>query len=243
MKTAISIFTLLLAVPAFSWGQADRTGQEEPVRKELLRSSPSDYPDYYTGKTSVDDGFGGTWNVIMDEGSVGNDKVDIMILRRPTSPPVTRKYFKSGHPIEGKRALPAELGVNLAFYGYIKELSDSACILSYELHEDPFTGEIKYVEFQFWSHHDANYLLRAVPPWNYTLYEEILKRTVKMFVYNRGYKPEDNPENLRNFMIVSFDDFAPGKDEPDFFQQEDEEDDFDYTTQPARFEYKFLKDY
>ncbi len=133
---------------------------------------------------------------------------------------VRRIYFNQKLKFED-RSLSVEAGVNLAFYGYLTALNkDKSRPPVVYLWVNPETGEIEEVAFLLWL--TRNKELLSVPPRNFTLYEDILKKTVKFEVphgifdpntdgYDRTRKPEDG---IYYEFDIKFP--APAAGEPDF---------------------------
>lgn len=224
MKTTAAIFAMILMSITLSWGQNIKkyySGYLKYQKKELEhKGGKFKRLDYYAGKTSVDDGFGGIWYVkdIRDD-----DKKDLFapeyILWRSSNRFVQRDSLRFGiHvsddmdklPLDPK-SLPVLQGMNEAFYGYIKGVSQMGCRVSLLLWIDPHTGMIDEVAFRFQAitGYGVN-MGAAIPPRNYALYEDILKKTVIFDVENVDFTERDIKSNYCYAQSISFRDVSAG---------------------------------
>lgn len=200
MKRSAIILIMLIANATFSWGQTQAW---------------ISLGDRYASQTSVDDGFGGEWNVekkrylkggiITDvkDGVIGESEYHNVYELYRSSDRVfnglakemsTRKYG-DWLMLNEKSLLPAA-GANAAFYGYLAELKKAMDALSVYFWIDSSTGKITEVGFRFEADNDERVVF-SIPAWHFTMYERILKETVffdfspelrkqKQIIENRG---------------------------------------------------------
>lgn len=127
----------------------------------------------YKTHSTVQDGFGGVWNFDY----MSNN---IFLIRSSNKYPVL--FGASGPDCFNEklkfeeRSLPLEAGINLAFYGYLKALNQYTDGMTVSLKVNPDTGKIDEVGFMVLS--PKNGIMLLVPPRCFTLYEDILKKTV-----------------------------------------------------------------
>lgn len=170
-------------------------------------------------ETTIDDGFGGIWNFCYDIGRI--------FLRRPgnkypiyfTNWPL---YFNEKLKFD-ERSLPPEAALPVAFYGYLTGLRNDKGSTEVYLWVNQETGEIDEVGFDISLGRSDVMKSLAIPPRNFTVYEDIIKKTVKFkpphgifdSVDKHRYGSNIKPENgIRYKIDIKFP--APAEGEPDF---------------------------
>ncbi len=178
MKKSIVILIVLLANVTFLFGQTEESEQSATV-------------DHYAGKTTVDDGFGGTWNVenIVYVAGTGDDLKEhsVYILRRPSNlalglPDTTncknrqvvvypdvrpRNYFS------GREVVSYSGGNNV----YIHRMSGSELLVYWWVGWDDMEKFKKIKEVAFWI--PAGSKEASVGPSGYTNYERSIKESLR----------------------------------------------------------------
>ncbi len=203
--------------------------QFQKLRAKIRKGTSESY--------KIDDGAGGIWKFE----DAGGD----FVLQRPSNDNLLGRisisgngsklyYYNSALKLDAK-SHPLKAGVNKAFYGYLKALHDTQSYMSVDLWVNPVTGEINEVAFlidkktlPFKDYlrtpevkkevENINNVRLSIPPKCFTIYEEILKKTVK-------FKPPHDPldtddlvdpqDGLLYTFRVGFP--APEEGEPDFF--------------------------
>lgn len=193
MKTVGVIFAIIFASVTFAWGQA----------KDWRRV----YYEYgHPCGTSIDDGFGGVWELKSKsryiKSSVYQDGIFYLTadytLRRPSYRyihPNPRKFIprKKLHDVNLTRLSvyqrqdsildPAMwAGAKEVFKEYLPELSESGkTLLFIYLWLDPASGRVKFIEYDFgyssaWD--KGKLYMRNIPPKVLTEYEDFLKKNI-----------------------------------------------------------------
>lgn len=242
MKTAIVIFAILLVntMPAQDRNIDAYYSSEQLVEKKSKLDSlygKFERIDYYAGKTSIDDGFGEVWHGL----NWGTD----FILKRPSNnyhiaraEPSRYNYWQTVLEFDD-HSLPIGYGIKTAFYGYLTALKNIRSFIKVFLWINPDTGAIDEVAFQLgfdnvnsdtgakryegtWK--TRNNIRASIPPRCFTIYEDILKKTVK-------FKPlkgiESHLKKAEKYTIRTdtgiyyqwggYEFPAPEEGEPDFF--------------------------
>lgn len=226
MKTLAAIFAMILVNTTLSWGQNIDAYYSSLFLVETKAKLDSLYGkferiDLYAGKSSVDDGFGGTWNVedVQDDKDYAPD----YILRRPSN----RFSQKGIIDVSGdwnklplySESGPIVPGMNVAFHGYIKGLVKMGGKISVVVWIDPNTGIIDEVAFMFQAYHRHGVNMgAAIPPRNYALFEDILKKTVFFDVKNIDFTERNIESNYCYSFKIPFRDVSGLNHSPDFLE-------------------------
>lgn len=191
-KIFLSISAMLLICAAPAWAQQSETEKKvytsikEIVDAELYASENNDEIPL------IDDGFGEVWHGL----NWGTD----FILKRPSNnyhiaraEPSRYNYWLTVLEFDD-HSLPIGYGIKTAFYGYLTALKNSGSGIVVFLWINPDTGAIDEVAFKFGfdgPHSDTiakryegtwktrNNIRASIPPRCFTIYEDILKKTVK----------------------------------------------------------------
>lgn len=171
--------------------------------------------------SSVDDGFGGVWGFGYSSpyNTIGmsrsfNDNVRYY-------DPIPRgidEYPYNNQLKFDERSLPLDAGLGVAFYGYLTALNKAGVKIEATLWLSMDTGEISDVWFR--AVLPGNELMLSVPPRNFSLYEDILKKTVKFEIPTGIVHSEKmerynvKPESIYYQYDIEFP--APAEGEPDF---------------------------
>lgn len=219
MKTAIVIFAIIFANTAPSLGrniEAYYSSEQLVEKKSKLDSLYGKFEriDYYAGKTSIDDGFGGTWNIKNIVHS--NEFAPEYVLWRPSNRFLPNRDsilyggIQPGGAIErrlrlAKHSTPLLQSVEAAFWGYIKGVSQMGGLVSFFLWVDPESGFIKEVAFMFQGMPDTGVNMgAAIPSRNYTIFEEILKKTVFFDMTDMEFTENDIESNYCYYYTMDF---------------------------------------
>lgn len=227
MKTAIVIFAIIFANTAPSLGrniEAYYSSEQLVEKKAELDSLYGKFEriDYYAGKTSIDDGFGGTWNVKnMNDTDDWKYFAPYYVLWRESNRFVPKRNAKiyainvSEAILDklrfAKHSTPLLQSVEVAFWGYIKGVSQMGGLVSLLVWIDPESGVIKEVAFKFQGVTESGVNMgAAIPPRNYTIFEEILKKTVFFDMTDMEFTERDIESNYcyshtMNFRKISKD--------------------------------------
>lgn len=186
----------------------------------------ADYANYYGDRQSVDDGFGGVWNVYKGEKPRGVWGTFYAVWR-PTNEQgkdvMVGEYYDRRVDLLSLRygSLPPEAALDLAFYGYrtgMKKIHNDA-FMKIHLWVDPQTGCVNEVGYMF--NYDSlpyGMVLPAIPPRNYAMYEDIVKKMVRFDIAEVREADTDMKTDIVYQFWVRFSEFGTVEGEPDFLQ-------------------------
>lgn len=215
MKNLVSLLAVFFMSVTLLWSR-------EQVSKDVLtiKAEQDTIVDYYLGKTSVPDGFGGTWNVITD---VWYDGISYYLVRPSTPYSQSDPKHRTGDWLETdkKKFRPTKGQLRRAFWGYRHALQNAIDNTLYiYLWVDPRSGRVKEVAYEFkYTLERAPQPMHAIPPMNYTIFESILKRTVRFDVANYRFSEREISSGYCFMFWKNFKYVYPDKHEPDLVKR------------------------